>query len=109
MQKRSKTIARPVEADIERLSKEKRENPAQVLHEFCDSYHLHEVRKTLWDWLVTALGKTHSIYDDAKERSNLFFFYENVEELMEAVYLLHQQQETPKPAARPKKNTGEKQ
>lgn len=109
MQKRNKTIARPVEADIDRLSKEAKENPLMVLYDFCDAYHLHEVRKTLWDWLVTALGKTHSLYDDAKERSNLCFFYENMEELMEAIYLLHQQQGTPKPAPRTKKDPGDKQ
>ena len=109
MQKRNKTIPRPVEADIDRLSKEKKGNPLIVLHDFCDAYHLHEVRKTLWDWLVTALGKPHSIYDEAKERSNLFFFYENMEELIEAVYLLHQQQEAPKPTSRTKKDRGNKQ
>jgi hypothetical protein len=108
MRKRNKTIERPAEADIDRLSKEKKDNPLLVLQEFCDSYHLHEVRKALWDWLVTALGKNNSIYDEAKERSNLFFFYENMEELIEAVYLLHQQQNAPaRKPARARKETGD--
>jgi len=96
-------MARPAEANIDRLSEEEKENPLQVLHNFCDAYHLQEVRNILWEWLVTALGKTHSIYDEAKERSNLTFFYENIEELIEAVYLLHQQQPPAKPAASPRK------
>ena len=106
MRKRNNSITRPAEADIDRLDQDKKDNPLLVLHEFCDSYHLQEVRKTLWEWLVTALGKNHSIYDEAKERSNLFFFYENMEELIEAVYLLHQQKDAPKPTARNNKSKG---
>ena len=90
MQKSNKRIARPAK---ERLKKEEKLHPLPVLADFCDSYHLHEVKQILWDWLVTALGKSHSIYDEGKERSNLFFFYEKVDAVMEAIYQLNTQQE----------------
>jgi hypothetical protein len=89
MQKSNKPVTRPYK---DRLNKEEKQNPLPVLQDFCDSYHLHEVKQILWDWLVTALGKSHSIYDEGKERSNLFFFYEKVETLIEAVYILHEKQ-----------------
>lgn len=90
MQKSNKRTAKPIK---DRLKEEEKLHPLPVLSDFCDSYHLHEVKQILWDWLVTALGKSHSIYDEGKERSNLFFFYEKVETLMEAVYMIHEQQE----------------
>lgn len=66
-------------------------NPLGVIGEFCDNYHLPEAQDMLWEWLVTALGKSPSLYDHGKERSNLFFFYENIDGLLEAIYTLNAQ------------------
>lgn len=66
-------------------------NPLAVIAEFCENYHLPEAQDMLWEWLVTALGKSPSLYDTGKERSNLFFFYENIEEILKAVYALNAQ------------------
>jgi hypothetical protein len=96
MQKNKKGIARPIK---ERLNNEEKLHPQAVLSNFCDNYHLHEVKQILWDWLVTAMGKPHSTYDEGKERSNLLFFYENIETLVEAVYTINTQQEKTKAAS----------
>ena len=105
MQKSNKPVTQPAK---ERLNKEEKQNPLPVLHDFCDSYHLHEVKQILWNWLVTALGKSHSIYDEGKERSNLFFFYEKIETLIEAVYILDQKQEKEKEKSSKRQGTRNK-
>lgn len=82
---------------------EKTEDPNQVIKNFCTSYHQHEVKNMLWEWLVTAISRTHSIYDDGKERSSLFLLYENIMLLVDAAYTVHQQTPAPNPTA-PAKN-----
>ncbi|WP_276480213.1 hypothetical protein [Paraflavitalea pollutisoli] len=72
-------------------------SPLGVIGEFCDNYHLPEAQDMLWEWLVTALGKSPSQYDQGKERSNLFFFYENIDGLLEAIYILNAQRTPGKP------------
>lgn len=98
MQKSNK---RPVRPKQERLMQAEDSDPHQVFAEFCSSFHLQEVRQTLWDWLTTAVGKSPSLYDEGKERSNLFFFYEQLNSLTEAVFRLQAQAELPK-VSRPK-------
>ena len=78
-------------------------DPYQAIKNFCTSYHRHEVQHMLWDWLVTAISRTHSIYDDGKERSSLFLLYENIMSLVDAAYTVHQQPPAPNPTA-PAKN-----
>ncbi len=68
-----------------------KQGPMLVIHEFCNGYHLHEAKQMLWDWLVTAISKNHSLYDEAKERSSLVFFFEQLNALLDATYALHQQ------------------
>lgn len=85
-------------------------NPLAVIAEFCDNYHLSEAQDILWEWLVTALGKSPSLYDTGKERSNLFFFYENIEEILQAVYALNSQRvsnKTPAPKPAPPKESNQ--
>ena len=75
---------------LTRLSQEEQENPAEVLNEFFESYHLKEIKEYLWDWLVAALSSNNGTYQTGEARSNLLFFYENIETLAEATFLLHQ-------------------
>lgn len=93
MQKRNKPLLKQAAMTKKRLSKEEKGNLSLVLQDFCDSYHLEEVKKDLWEMVVAALGKSPSIYDDGKERSNLMFFYERLSTMIEAVYTLHHQPE----------------
>lgn len=73
---------------------EKRKDPYQAIREFCRSYHHHEVQEMLWDWLVTALSRSNSLYDDGKERGSLFLLYENITLLIAAAYTVHLKQPT---------------
>lgn len=90
MQKSNKRIA---QSDKDRLAKEEKPTPQQVLSDFCDTYKLHEANEILWDWVTTALSKSPSIYDTGRERSNLLFFYEKMKALIEAVYMIDTQQQ----------------
>lgn len=61
------------------------ENPIEAIAEFFEAYSLQDVRICLKDWLLDAL--------QAEEASaaNHFWLYENIERLVEAVYVLYQQ------------------
>jgi hypothetical protein len=69
----------------------KSKDPYQIIRDFCRNYHYHEVQEMLWDWLVTAISRNNSIYDDGKERGSLFLLYENITLLVAAAYSVHQQ------------------
>lgn len=100
MHKKNKPAGKPAAA--KQTLRESAVNPPAVFAKFCDNYQLKEAKEILWEWLVTALGKSPSLYDQGLERSNLFFFYENVEVLLEAVYAMHAKQDkTLPPAAKP--------
>lgn len=100
MHKKNKPAARPAAA--KQPLQDSAINPLAVFAKFCDNYQLKEAKEILWEWLVTALGKSPSLYDQGLERSNLFFFYENVEGLLEAVYTMQAKQDkTTTPASKP--------
>jgi len=71
-----------------RLSENQKENLALVFQDFFERYHLHEVRETLWEWLVEVISSQNSISNDGSARNNHVFFYEKLEELVEACFIL---------------------
>ena len=71
-----------------RLTVEQQAKPLEVLRDFFQNCHLHEVRKTIWKMLETSLTIRNSVYDDAAERSHLFWFYRELETMIEASLLL---------------------
>jgi hypothetical protein len=71
-----------------RLTNEERKNPLLVLQEFFQCFHLNDSRELLWNWVVEIISSANSISSDPLERSNHIYFYEKVEELIEACYLL---------------------
>jgi hypothetical protein len=71
-----------------RLNKEQRTSPLLVLDEFFQCYHLNETRQIFWDWLTEVVSSPHSISNDPHERSNHMYFYEKMEELIEAAYII---------------------
>ncbi|MDF2193679.1 hypothetical protein [Paraflavitalea sp. CAU 1676] len=100
MQKKNKPIDKA--PDGRQPFKEPASHPMVVFAKFCDNYQLQEAKDILWEWLVTALGKSPSLYDEGSERSHLFFFYENMEALIEAVHTIQAKQDqrlhsSPKP------------
>lgn len=66
------------------LSPEEIRNPLQVLEEFCWQYSPTEVRMKLKDWYAASLS------DEVADAKSIFTIYENVEKLIEAVYLIQQ-------------------
>lgn len=79
--------------ELARLTKEQKENPLSVLDNFFDTYHLHDLREVLWEWLTAGLTSDRA-FSSARDRSNLIFLYEHVESLAEAAYLLLKERNT---------------
>jgi hypothetical protein len=76
-----------------KLSREEMENPMQVVHEFFSYGHLPEIRDQLWDLLKTTVTGNYCKMLTRRERSDLVYFYERLEKLIEAVHVLDNQHE----------------
>lgn len=74
-----------------RLNEEERQNPVLVINDFFESYHLNDVRDILWNWTVEVLSSPGNISSEALERSNHIYFYEKMEMLIEAIFVLKNQ------------------
>lgn len=74
-----------------RLNEEERQNPMLVIDEFFECYHLNDAREILWKWTVEIVSSPGSISSEALERSNHIYFYEKIEALIEASYILKNQ------------------
>ena len=77
-----------------RLSEEERENPRLIIENFFESYHLQEVREILWNWMVEIVSSSRSIAQEGKQRNDHIYFYEKIETLVEAVYLMNQRSDS---------------
>lgn len=71
-----------------RLGREEMEFPTAVLEEFFGHFHLEDARSLLWEWLTGAMASTHELFSTPQQRANMIFFYEHLESLVEAAYLL---------------------
>jgi hypothetical protein len=71
-----------------RLSKEQKHDPFSVIEEFFQCYHLNETRQTLWEWLTEVVSSSQSNSTGVHVRSDHMFFYEKIEELIEAAFIL---------------------
>jgi hypothetical protein len=71
-----------------RLTEQQKEQPLEVIRSFFQNCHLHELRRVLWKMLETSLTVRNSVYDDATERSQLLWFYRELETMLEASFLL---------------------
>lgn len=71
------------------LSDEERKNPYSVIDKLFDFAHLPQIREMLWDWFkVTVTGEFSARSWDSK--ADLVYFFEKVQLLIEAVYLIHE-------------------
>ena len=73
-----------------RLSEEERDNPRVIIEQFFESYHLQEVREILWNWMVEIVSSSRSIAQEGRQRNDHIYFYEKIETLVEAVFLINQ-------------------
>jgi hypothetical protein len=72
-----------------RLTPDQTQNPNLVLDDFFECYHLKEVREIMWQWLTSAVSSPGSHVDDHHERNNYMFFYEKMEALVEAAWIMN--------------------
>lgn len=73
-----------------RLSEEERENPRITIEQFFECYHLQEVREILWNWMVEIVSSSRSIAQEGRQRNDHIYFYEKLETLVEAAFLMNQ-------------------
>ncbi|MBO9203267.1 MULTISPECIES: hypothetical protein [Niastella] len=71
-----------------RLTEDELNNPDLALDNFFEWYHLHEVRQILWQWVTEVISSPGSISNDPHERNNHLFFYEKMEVLVEAAWIM---------------------
>jgi hypothetical protein len=71
-----------------RLGPAERREPFRVLEGFFTDYRLHEWRHHLWNIIETCLGTDNDAFAEPDERANLLQHYKDLEELLEAVWLL---------------------
>jgi hypothetical protein len=76
---------------VVRLSGEERENPLIVMERFFTDYRLHECRHNLWMMVETCLTTDNVEFSEPEERANLLLRYRDLEELLEACWLLWRQ------------------
>lgn len=71
-----------------RLTVEQTINPVSILDDFFQCYHLCDVRPILWRWLTEVLSSPRDSANDPHERNNHIFFYEKLESLVEAAWIM---------------------
>lgn len=74
-----------------RLNEEEWNNPMSVINHFFECYHLNDVRDVFWNWLVEVISSSGSISNEGIERGNHMYFYEIIEKLVEACFVLRKQ------------------
>jgi hypothetical protein len=77
-----------------RLTEEQLENPLLTFDDFFQCYHLNETREALWQWLTAVISSPGSVSSEPLERSNHMYFYEKLEELIEAAFIMKANQPT---------------
>jgi hypothetical protein len=71
-----------------KLTPQEIENPFEVIHKLFDYGHLPQLRVDLWElFKTTVTGTWH--HNKATERVEQVYFFERLEKLVEAAYLLH--------------------
>lgn len=73
-----------------RLTPAQAQKPNLVLDDFFECYHLNEVREIMWQWVTEAVSSPCSQSNDPHECNNYMFFYEKMESLVEAAWIMNQ-------------------
>lgn len=71
-----------------RLNAEQRRNPLDVFEEFFQNYHLNDTREILWYWLTEVICSSRLLPRDQHHQGNQMYFYEKMEELIEAAFII---------------------
>jgi hypothetical protein len=74
------------------LTKREIKRPETVLQAFFESYDLPACRDKLWELLSTAAGSNGADFYNGSDVGEWIFFHRRINELLEACWLLEQQQ-----------------
>jgi hypothetical protein len=77
------------ELEPRKLSAEQIADPMQVIHEFFNVGHLPQVRDMLWELLKITVTGNYAYGLTRREKTDLIYFYEQLEKIVEAAHLLH--------------------
>ncbi|THU41185.1 hypothetical protein FAM09_03465 [Niastella caeni] len=84
-----------------RLTQQEITNPASILDDFFQSYHLNDIRQIMWQWLTEVLSNPRDSANDPHERNNHILFYEKIESLVEAAWVMRRgNNQEPKPVSK---------
>jgi hypothetical protein len=84
-----------------RLTPEQTQTPKLVLDDFFQCYQLQDIREIMWQWLTAAVSSPGSHANDHHEHNNYMFFYEKMESLIEAAWVMRRiNNQEPKPASK---------
>ena len=72
-----------------RLNDDQLNNPEFALDDFFEFYHLNEVREILWQWVTEVVSSPRNISSSHHDRHNHLFFYEKLEGLVEAAWVIN--------------------
>jgi hypothetical protein len=79
-----------LKATHSKLSEEEIKNPHLVIHQFFDYAGLDDLRGYLWEWLkLSVTGTFNTRMVDKYKRYDLLLFYEHIEKLIEATYIIY--------------------
>jgi uncharacterized protein (UPF0216 family) len=78
----------PWELKPRKLTREEMEDPLLVIHDFFSNSHLPQAREQLWELLKVAVTGNYGKSLTRIERSDLVFFYEQLEKLVEASHVI---------------------
>jgi hypothetical protein len=71
-----------------KMNREEMENPMLVIHDFFSYSHLPAIREQLWELLRTTVSGNFCKSLTRRERSDMLFFYEKLEKVIEAIHVL---------------------
>ena len=72
-----------------RLIDEWKNDPFLCIEDFCGTHALYEIRQTFADWFEAALIANQTDYNAIKNLYCLQIFYNDLESLIEAIYLIN--------------------
>lgn len=82
----------PKSDQLLRLEVDKVDEARHIIDTIFESKSLGEIRDELRQWYEAAISSNYPGYESGEERANLFYLYHSVEILVEAAYVLNNQQ-----------------
>jgi hypothetical protein len=78
------------------LTREELADPYSVIDDFFSCYHLPQVRQEHKELLRTLVTGRYNHSLDRKERSDLVYYHERLEKVIEAIHIIHEQRQKQK-------------